>query len=430
MVRLISTSPLGPFSKITVLVVDDSRAQRALVAGYLKKWGFSVREAATGLQALEICKAQRVDMVLCDWMMPEMDGLEFCEAFRALERKNYGYFILLTSKSEKKDVAEGLDTGADDFLSKPVNSVELRARLNAGLRLLDMEDQLIRQNKKTEKALGELQQLYETIDRDLVEAGKLQQSLIPVRDRQLSNGRVSLHLKSARHVGGDLVGFIRFSDDRLGIYSIDVSGHGVCSALLAARLAGHMNGHNKSQNVAFERMSDGTYRHRSPEQVATVLNERMLAELDTDLYVTLAFADINLTTGQVFLTQAGHPNPVVLSAGGEVTYHGCGGLPVGLIEGAVFDRTEFRLDPGDRLMLFTDGITECENPDGKILDEDGLQNLLRKHRSSKGLAMLDALFADLYTYAEKDELDDDISAIVFEFGTSGASAKPVQSRKT
>ena len=143
---LISASPSDPFGKITVLVVDDSRAQRHLVAGNLKKWGFSVREAATGLEALEICKAQRIAMVLCDWVMPEMDGLEFCEAFREMEREHYGYFILLTSKSETKDVAEGLDKGADDFLSKPVNPVELRARLNAGLRMLDMQDQLIRQN--------------------------------------------------------------------------------------------------------------------------------------------------------------------------------------------------------------------------------------------------------------------------------------------
>ena len=157
-------------------------------------------------------------MVLCDWMMPEMDGLEFCKAFRKMERENYGYFILLTSKSDKKDVAVGLDKGADDFLSKPVDSVELRARLNAGLRLLDMENQLVRQNAKTEKALGELQELYETIDRDLIEAGKLQDSLIPVPDRQLPNGRVSVPLRSAGHVGGDLAGYFRFSQDRLAMY--------------------------------------------------------------------------------------------------------------------------------------------------------------------------------------------------------------------
>ncbi len=426
----IPTAPSGPFNKITILVVDDSRAQRAFVAGNLKKWGFSVQEAATGTEALKICESQRIDMVLCDWMMPEMDGLEFCKAFREMERENYGYFILLTSKSDKKDVAVGLDKGADDFLSKPVDSVELRARLNAGLRLLDMENQLVRQNAKTEKALGELQELYETIDRDLIEAGKLQDSLIPVPDRQLPNGRVSVLLRSAGHVGGDLAGYFRFSQDRLAMYSIDVSGHGVCSALLAVRLAGYINGQNKSQNVAFEQMRDGSYSFRSPEQIAAVLNQRLLTEVDTDLYCTLAFADINLTTGHVLLVQAGHPNPAVLDAKGGVTYHGKGGLPVGVVEDAIFGRTELMLKFGDRLILHTDGIAECENPAGKTLGEAGFRKLLKKNSHSKGPAMLDALLGDLHAYTGKDELEDDISAIVFEFGNEDVSAKPVQSRKT
>ncbi len=374
-----------------------------------------MREAATGLEALDVCKTERIDLVLCDWMMPEMDGLEFCTAFRKLKREHYGYFILLTSKSDKSDVAAGLDRGADDFLSKPVDSLELRARLNAGLRLLDMESHLIMQNQRTENALTELQQLYESVDKDLIEAAKLQDSLMPVRDRKLPNGRVSLHMKSACRVGGDLVGFFRYSDERIGLYSIDVCGHGVCSALLAARLAGYMNGHSKSQNVAFERMPDGSYRHRSPEEVATVLNEQLMEEIDTELYFTLAFADINLTTGRVFLTQAGHPNPAVLDSQGEVTYHGGGGLPIGLIEGAVFERIEFGLNDGDRLMLYTDGITECENPEGTVLGEEGLAGLMSKHAYEKGPALLDNLFSDLSLFAGKPEMDDDISAIMFEY---------------
>ena len=91
----VRTAPTGPFDQTTVLVVDDSRAQRAILRGNLKRWGFSVREAGTGLEALEICRSEPVDLVLCDWMMPEMDGLAFCTAFRAMNRERYGYFILI-----------------------------------------------------------------------------------------------------------------------------------------------------------------------------------------------------------------------------------------------------------------------------------------------------------------------------------------------
>ena len=155
-----------------------------------------------------------------------------------------------------------------------------------------------------------------------------------------------------------------------------------------------------------------------------------MSEVDTDLYFTLAFADIDLQTGQVVLVHAGHPNSVVLDALGGVTYHGNGGLPVGLLEDAVFDSATFTLGPGDRLMLYTDGITECENLEGKSLGEAGLGQLLQKNSSRTGLEMLDALFRDLNSYMEKEELEDDISAIVFELGTAGATAEPVQSRKT
>lgn len=412
-------SPPGATDQITVLVVDDSRAQRALLSSKLKKWGFSVLEAATGHEALEICRTQWVDLALCDWMMPEMDGLEFCSALRALKSDHYVYFILLTAKSDKNDVAAGLDSGADDFLSKPVNSVELHARLNAGFRLLDKENQLIRQVKKTETALSELRELYESVDKDLIEAAKLQQSLIPVRDRQFPNGRVSLHLKSAHRVGGDLPGYFQFSNDRIGIYSVDVSGHGVSSALLTARLAGCLSGRNKNLNAAFELMADGSYRHRLPAQVVTILNERLLEEIDTDLYFTLGFADIDMATGKVMLTQAGHPNPVVLDSKGVVTYHGNGGLPVGLIEGAVFETVEFTLRAGDRLMLYTDGMTECTNPDGHFLGEAGLARLLQKHKGSKGIELLGNLFSELSDYAGKAGPDDDISAVVFEYGPEG-----------
>ena len=114
-----------------VLIVDDSRLQRKILSSSVKRWGFEVLEAGTGAAALEICRDTPPDIVLSDWMMPGMNGLEFCDAFRKLPEENYGYFILLTSKSEKDEVARGLQAGADDFLTKPVNAHELRARISA-----------------------------------------------------------------------------------------------------------------------------------------------------------------------------------------------------------------------------------------------------------------------------------------------------------
>ena len=95
----------------SVLVADDSRVQRKILTAYFRRWGYLVSEAASGEEALEICKARNIDLIVSDWMMPGMNGVEFCRAFRALERDSYGYFILLTSKSEKGEIANGLDGG-------------------------------------------------------------------------------------------------------------------------------------------------------------------------------------------------------------------------------------------------------------------------------------------------------------------------------
>ena len=140
-----------------MLVVDDSRLQRRILASSLKKWGFEVVEAESGEQAMEICQSDLPDLVLSDWMMPGMDGLEFCRAFRALPGEDYGYFILLTAKSEKVEIARGLDAGADDFLTKPVNPSELRARISAGERIIAMQRELSDKNRVIRDTLDRLQ---------------------------------------------------------------------------------------------------------------------------------------------------------------------------------------------------------------------------------------------------------------------------------
>lgn len=129
-----------------VLVVDDSRAQRHMLSMQLRRWGYLVTESEDAAAALRVCAGADVDIIISDWMMPGMTGLEFCRKFRALGRERYGYFVLLTSKSEKTEVADGLEAGADDFLTKPVSSGELRARLRAGERMLSMQSELLSKN--------------------------------------------------------------------------------------------------------------------------------------------------------------------------------------------------------------------------------------------------------------------------------------------
>lgn len=398
-----------------VLVVDDSRAQRRILSSSLKRWGYEVIEADSGHAALEICQNEQLDLILSDWMMPKMNGLEFCKEFRKLERDNYGYFILLTSKSEKDEVAHGLDIGADDFLSKPVNASELRARIRAGERIQKMERELTEKNRTVTDALAEIQCLYNTIDRDLIEAKKLQQSLVKERYRDFGQAEVSLLLRPCGHVGGDLVGFFQVSDTQIGLFSIDVSGHGITSALMTARLAGFLSGSTPDQNLALVHREGGGYSAKSPALVAEHLNQIVLGEMDTEHYFTLLLAHVDLATGAVVATQAGHPHPAIQRADGSVEYCGQGGLPVGLVPGATYENFNFNLNAGDRLFLMSDGITECPGKDDEMLDEDGVVEMLIRNASVRGTSLLEAVMWDLNDYSGGKDFPDDISAILLEF---------------
>lgn len=407
---------LGPDQQAKrVLIVDDSRVQRRILSSSLKRWGYDVLEADSGISALEICKREPVNLILSDWMMPGMNGLEFCVAFRELERENYGYFILLTSKSEKDEVAHGLDVGADDFLTKPVNASELRARIRAGERIQEMERELTEKNRIVSNALAEIQCLYDTIDRDLIEAKKLQQSLVKERYRNLGAAEISLLLRPSGHVGGDLVGFFPISKTQIGLFSIDVSGHGISSAMMTARLAGFLSGATPEQNLAIIHNDDGGYSARSPAKVAEHLNHLVLEEMDTEHYFTLLLAHLDLKSGAVVATQAGHPHPAIQHPDGSVNLCGNGGLPVGLVPGATYEDFEINLSPGDRLFFMSDGITECPGENDDMLDEDGVIELLKRNAAIRGPRFFEALMWDLNTYAGNQDFPDDISAILLEF---------------
>ncbi|APX22717.1 MULTISPECIES: PP2C family protein-serine/threonine phosphatase [Salipiger] len=396
-----------------VLVVDDSPAQLKILVAMMRHWGFEVWQADNASDALELCHRIAPDAVLSDWMMPGMDGLEFCRRFRALDRDNYGYFILLTSKNEKGAIARGLDAGADDFLTKPVHADELRARINAGARILTMERQL-------GDTLGRLQSAYDAIDRDLRQARHIQQALVPVRSRDFGAARVSLLLKPCGHVGGDLVGMFGPNGGSVGVYGFDVSGHGITSALMTARVAGHLGNDFPALNIA---LTPGGTALRPPEDVARQLNDRLAADPGVLEYLTMAYLTLELASGRIGLVQAGHPPPLLIRADGGLSFVGTGGLPIGLIGGARYDRIGLSLKPGDRILLYSDGLTEAELTTGGLLDQSGLASLVAQCRGSEGTEFLDDLYWRLSQVTRRGtRLADDVSAALVEYAGPEGSA--------
>ncbi|MFA3778301.1 PP2C family protein-serine/threonine phosphatase [Yersinia sp. 1652 StPb PI] len=355
----------------SILVVDDSASYRFLLVNLLKNWQFTVFEAENGQDALAILDNNAINMVISDWEMPVMDGLKLCTTIRKHYSDRYIYLVLITVRQSIEDLIAGLDAGADDFLSKPINQSELRARLHAGERILMLEATLDARNQK-------LSQAYQQIEDDLQAAAKLQRSVLPAEKLMVSGFQAEWMFIPSAYVSGDLLSFFQLGNQHIGFYSIDVAGHGVAAAMLSLSVARQfLNGRTVDNLLISLADTPSGYLITPPHKVVSELNRRFCIENDDIAsYFTLIYGVIDVQTAGGVLCQAGHPTPFIVSSSGQITPIGDGGAPVGLIDSMDYQDTAFTLASGDRLYLFTDGIVECENPEQELFGERRLQDLL------------------------------------------------------
>lgn len=391
-----------------VLIVEDSPVYRRLLSRMLTQWGYVVSEAENGVAALEILQNQPVSLVISDWEMPEMDGLTLCREIRSRQFGHYVYVILLTAREDPGDLTLGFDAGADDFLSKPVEQGELRARLHAGARVLSLEATLAARNARLSEALRQIEQ-------DLEVAARIQQSVLPAHRLRYRDYFSDWIFLPSAWVSGDIFNVFPL-DNHLGFYCVDVSGHGVGAAMMSLAVARQFLHGRAVERFLFT----GDNEVASPSEVVRILNSRFCSdEVEIVSYFTMIYGVIDLATGEGRLCQAGHPTPFIVNPAGEVRTVGHGGAPVGLMPDLSWSDVNFTLAPGERLCLFSDGITECENPDGEQYGEARLQRWLQEGATLALDSLLPQFAQQLIHWRSGDceeqrTMADDVSLLVIE----------------
>ncbi|MFK0572715.1 PP2C family protein-serine/threonine phosphatase [Endozoicomonas sp.] len=385
-----------------ILIVEDARDQRMILTVVLKKQGHRVFEASDGYEAIRVLESHpTIRIVISDWMMPNMNGIELCEAIRKSHIGYYVYFILLTGKSDREAVVEGINRGADDFINKPVDFAELNARLNAGIRIIELKTAL--ENK------------IETIEKDLECAAETQARILsePAKIQQVD---FNWYFKPSRYLGGDMFGYQALDGETLSFYQLDVAGHGIPSALFSFSLNNILR-EDGSGSVIKESFNEPPfYRIRKPDEVLVSLNEQFQAKPEAMLYFTMAYGVINSSTGSVIISQAGHPPPLWLKSNARcVETISSGGVPIGMMPGMSYENTTIQLQPGDRLFLYSDGVTECENQAGEMFGEQRLESLLGSTFDSSIEAMISRVEQEIVSWTGADVFEDDITYLVLEW---------------
>lgn len=398
-----------------ILIADDEGSLRLFLNRVLRKLDYEVIETCNGTEAWEALQREKVSLVITDWLMPGMDGLELCRKIRSAPFSHYTYIIILTSKDAKDELVEGMEAGADDFMVKPFNVDELSVRVRAGERIVKLEEQLALQNEQLSKTNTKLNDAYNTIRSDLEAAARVQSSLLPKAVSLDPKIEFDWLFLPTAFLAGDIFNYFRLDKDHVGFYLLDVAGHGIPAAMLSFTLSKLLSPADLHNNPLIKAIKQPPfYRIVSPDKVLRDLNQRFQTDDETMMYFTMIYGLTNLKTGSTRLAQAGHPYPILIKPGQAPEFIGQGGYPVGILPEVDFDEYHVQLDPGDRLVLYSDGITECANNENRMFSENRLRCLIGKAHHFTLKKMIEKIETELRAWRGDHEFQDDITLLAVQ----------------
>jgi sigma-B regulation protein RsbU (phosphoserine phosphatase) len=391
-----------------ILIVDDAMDTRIYLGELFRKWGHQVVEANDGAEALTHLDDSELRLVISDWMMPELDGIDLCRAIRNTARDRYIYVILLTGKSAQEDLVQALNAGADDFLSKPFDVQVLMARFQVAERIVNLESRLSEQNQHLLTWRNELADAYGRIQSDLELAAQLQQHLLPATTEHAQPLNVAWLFNPAATVAGDIFNIFELGNEDLGFFHMDISGHGIPAAMLSVSMSNLL-----SPGRVLDR--NGQQRSNFPATVVSELNDQLVdPDQECEHYATLVYGTLNKHTGSGWLCIAGHPPPVTVSASGHIKRMKAGGMPVGMFADNVYTDIPFELAPGERLVLYSDGITDYVDEANRPFGMERLLETLADSAAAPLEELPNRLDNRLNLWRGTAEIEDDVSLLVIE----------------
>jgi len=381
------THPVPP---ARILVVDDNEMNRDMLARRLVRQGHTVDVAENGRRALERGRSAAYDLMLLDVMMPELDGRQvLAEWFQDAVLKHVPV-VMISASDETETIARCIELGADDYLPKPFDPVILQARVGASLE---------------KKRLRDRERLHaESLERELAIGREIQATFLPEFLPQPPGWEIAARFEPARQCAGDFYDTFPLAGDRLWLVVSDVCDKGVGAALFMA---------------LFRSLIRSTLERTAPGAASAPLALGAIAATNdyiarthgrTNMFATLFLAIAELGSGELAYVNAGHESPLVLGLTGELSRTlAPTGPAVGLVPDSTFETGATVLSPGEKLLAYTDGVTDAKG-DAGFFGRDRLLSLTSQPRATAA-QLLDAIQTAVVSHTGARERYDDLTML-------------------
>jgi sigma-B regulation protein RsbU (phosphoserine phosphatase) len=383
-------------SDCRVLIVDDAKANLDILVEGLKA-DHKLSLAMNGEMALQIAARTPPDLVLLDIMMPGLDGYEVCRRMRQMPETAEVPIMFLSSLEEVRDKTRGFEAGANDYLTKPFEMLEVKARVRSLL-----------------KAKAYSDAVKEQIASELRVAREIQMGMLPHEFSALEAAydvEFGAVLEPAREVGGDLYGVCAAAKDRLVLFLGDVSGKGLPASMFMVRAI------SLARLLARDIVE--------PELILARLNDELSEDNPSFMFVTFICAVFNPASGRLAIANAGHCRPVLLRPGEAPRWAVKKlGTALGFDAGLEFERTELTILPGDTLVFYTDGVSEAFNPRDECYGDDRLIADSAALAGKSAAALTAGLLERVHAFADSAPQSDDIAILTLRIGASKREGSP------
>jgi sigma-B regulation protein RsbU (phosphoserine phosphatase) len=383
-----------------ILVVDDNEMNRDMLSRRLIKQGYTVKTAPGGSEALEMIEKDDTDLVLLDIMMPEMDGFEVLARIRETRSSSVLPVIMATAKDEGKDVVRALDMGANDYVTKPFDYPVVKARVATQVQL-----------RRTHE---ELKSSHARMANDLAAAARIQGSLLPRSEPDVAEFTFAWRYRPCDELAGDALNIQKLDNGQVLFYLIDVSGHGVPAALLSVSVVHSLHPAPNPSSLIWKPGTGSDYELEPPGQVARRLNGLYPVTENGELYFTMIYGLLDTGARNVRLVIAGHPQPAVVHPDGSADLIGVTNPPIGMLDEVEYTETVFDRSRGDRILFYSDGLTEMLNTEEEMFGDDRLVETLAKTRTIPLGEWLDGVTDSVLVWSGREAYDDDLSLLSIE----------------